>query len=510
MIFGDIIRRNAKRFPGKTALIFEETNYTFKELDERGNRLANGLLSLGLKKGDRITIVADNCHQYMEIFCALAKLGIASMAANPFFPIKDLFYAVKNIEADTVIFQPKYREIVSSLKGELRNLKHFIVMGDPEGNEIDYEKLILAHESKDPHVSVNEDDELLIVNTSGTTGLPKQIVHTHKSGLGIALNALFAHQVTPDDTGLIFMPMFWGAPIAYLAFSHYYVGGRCIIAAEMTAESFLRATERGQVNHTFIGTPFLIELMDHPNLGKYDTSTVRSIALSGTPLSIEILKRAIRVFGNVFGNMFGLSETGPVAYLKPEEVVTEGSPEELKRSQSCGRETINVDIRVVDDQGEELPPGALGEVIMKGDSVMKEYLKAPQATEQAIRDGWFYTGDMGIIDKDGYLYIQGRKKDMITTSGKTLIASEIEDIIYQEPSVKECAVVGMPDENIGEAIKAFIVIREGRDLTEEKVIDLCKENLPDFAVPGSVEFLSEFPKSAVGKILKYKLKNMHQ
>jgi acyl-CoA synthetase (AMP-forming)/AMP-acid ligase II len=278
----------------------------------------------------------------------------------------------------------------------------------------------------------------------------------------------------------------------------------------MTAESFLRTIEKGEANHTFIGTPFLIELLDHPDLGKYDTSTMRSIALSGAPLSIEILKKAIKVFGSVFGNLLGLSETGPIGYLKPEEVVTEGSPEELKRLQSCGRETLNVQLRVVDDQGKEVSAGALGEIIVKGDGVMKEYLKAPQATEQAIRGGWFYTGDMGIMDKDCYLYLQGRKKDMINTSGKTLIASEIEDIIYQEPSVRECAVVGMPDENIGEAIKAFIVIREGRDLTEEKVIELCKKNLPDYAVPASVEFIAEFPKSAVGKILKYKLKEMNK
>ncbi|MFH1624113.1 MAG: AMP-binding protein [Pseudomonadota bacterium] len=508
MVVGDILRRNAKKLPEKRALIFEETTYTFKELDDRVNSLANGLLNLGHKKGDKIITIADNCEQHMEIFCAGAKLGMASMAANPFLSIKDLSHIVQNIEASTVIFQPKYRTIIDSLTNELSELKNLIVLGNPVKGETGYEELTLSHEPKDPNVPVHEDDVLIIINSGGTTGLPKQIVHTHKSGLAIALNGHAAYGVGADDTALISTPLFWGAPIAFLALSHYYEGGSCVIAAEMTPESFLSAIERGKTNYTFIGTPFLIQLLDYPNLGKYDISTMRYIGLAGIPLSIEILKRAITVFGTVFGNMFGLSECGPITWLSPEEIVTEGSPETVKRSQSCGRKSINVDIKVVDDQGKSLSPGASGEIIVTGDCVMKEYLKAPHATEQAIRDGWLYTGDIATMDEDGYVYIQGRKKDMITTAGNTVIASEIEDVIYQEPSVKEAAVIGVPDEDLGEAIKAFIVPREGKDLTKEKVIQLCKKNLPDFAVPRYIEFVAEFPRSSVGKILKYKLKDL--
>lgn len=510
MVIGDIIRRNAKRFPKKTALIFEETSYTFKELDDRVNRLANGLLSSVHKKGDRIAIIADNCHQHVEIFCTVAKLGMASMAANPFLSVNDLTYIVRNIETDTVIFQPKYRNIVNSLKREISSLRNFIVLGDPVGNEVNYEKFILAHESKDPDILVHEDDDLLIINTSGTTGFPKQIVHTHKSSLAIALNTLFAHRVTPDDTGIIATPIFWGPVIPLRVLSHFYLGESCIIAAEITPECISKTIERRRANHTMMGTPFLVQLLDHPDIGEHDLSSMRFIALTGTPLSFEILKRAIKVFGSVFSNMYALTECGGIAWLQPDEVVLDGSPKELQRLQSVGREAVNMDVRVVDDQGNNLPPGIPGEVIVRGDAVMKEYLKAPQTTEQTLRNGWLYTGDIATMDNEGYLYIQGRKKDFITISGNTIVASEIEDIIYQEASVKEAAVIGLPDENLGEVVKAFIVLLEGKELTEEEVIELCRKNLPDFAVPRYVEFVSDLPKSAVGKILKYKLRDMYK
>lgn len=510
MVIGDVVRRNAKRFPKKKALIFEKTSYTFKELDDRVNSLANGLLGLGHKKGDKIVVIADNCHQHIEIFCAGAKLGIAYMAVNPSLPVKDLIHMVGNIEAHTVIYHPKYREFVDSLKKGLTNLRNFMVLGDSIVSEINYEKLISSHESKDPDISVNEDDDVLIVNTSGTTGFPKQIVHTHKSSLAIALNGLFAHRVTVNDTVIICTPIFWGPVIPYLALSHFYIGGRCIVAARMTADCILETIEQGSATHTFMGSPFLLQLLGDPNLGQYDLSSMRFIAMTGAPLSSEILKRATAVFGNVFGKVFALSECGGIAWLRPDEVSMEGSHEQMKRLQSCGKEAINMSVRVVDDQGNDVSSGILGEIIVKGDAVMKEYLKAPQATEQTIRNGWLYTGDIATFDDQGYIYVQGRKKDMILTSGKTVIASEIEDIIYQESSVKECAVVGIPDENIGETVKAFIVLRGGEDLTEKKVIELCKKNLPDFAVPRSMEFLSELPKSAVGKILKYKLKDIYK
>jgi len=504
MITSDIPRRNARRYPDKAAVIFEDTRYTFKELNDRVNSMANALVDMGLKKGDRIILIADSCNQYLDMLWVAAKAGLAISSLNPQIPRQQLSQLINSSGARAIIMGENYRDLVESLRPELEQVKNYIVIGASDGGMKSYQELVSSYPSSEPEVEIDGEDLLFLSSSGGTTGLPKQIMHTHHSLLGMMMDLAWVYDTRHEDIFLFAVPPFWAHLVAYVMMPSSYLGCTIVIVKEITASAVLRVIEQKRVTTTFLATPLLSQLVEVQQTNKYDCSSLRRVIVGGTPLPAEIWKQAIKTFGNIFGQLYGLSEMSPICFLPPEEFVLEGP--KVKRLRSCGREALNIEARVVNDLGEDVRPGEIGEIIAKGESLMKGYLNAPRLTGETIKGGYLYTGDLGTLDEDGYFYLAGRKKDAIVTQGKLLSSSEIEDIIYRHPAVLEAAVIGVSDEELGEAVKAIIVLKEGRKITGEEIIHLCEQNLPPYAVPRSVDFVDSLPKSPIGKTLKYALR----
>jgi acyl-CoA synthetase (AMP-forming)/AMP-acid ligase II len=513
MNIGDIARRNAKRYPDKTALIFENQRFTFTEFNQRVNMLANALSHLGMNQGDRIAVLSEGCNQCVETCCATAKTGMVMAPINPHLSPRDICYLINNAQALTVMVANEYKEVIHSLHPELVSVKNFIVIGPPWKEMSGYEELIRAHSSEEPEERVVADEELFYFPiTGGTTGRPKQMMHTHRTINADMLNVFLALGITHEDTGLSANPPYWGKILLWLAQPLFYMGSTMVVTKGLDPESVLRAIEVERITTSILPSSFIAYLLTYPELDKYDLSSLRVVGLTGMPLPEEVMRKATTRMGKVFGMMYGLTELGLITYLAPQEMACEGLTEKLRRLRSCGREAapLNVDVRVVDDDRCDIAPGQVGEIIAKGDHLMKGYLNMPRATEEAIKGGWLYTEDLATIDEEGYLYVLDRKKDAILSGGNIIPSSEVEGIIYSHPSVLEVAVIGVPDEELGEAVKAIVVPKEGEKITQEEIIELCRNNLPAHATPKSVDFVSELPKSAMGKVMKGALRQRYE
>ncbi|MBL7205904.1 MAG: AMP-binding protein [Desulfobacteraceae bacterium] len=508
-MLNEILERNARRFPNKTALVFQNQRFTFSDLNERVNRLVNGLSGLGVRKGDRIAIAADTCPQHLEISCAGMKAGTATALLNPGLGKKELIHLINNAEPHTVVLGENYKGLIDSLRPELKNVKQYIVIGDPQDDMKGYEALLNSASPAEPKVEIKDDDLLFLLCSGGTTGLPKQIMYTHRGIIFTMLNMVWVYGVEHEHIFLFTVPAFWAQVVPFLILPHFYMGCSIVMVTDINPQSMLEAVQREKITSTFLGSPFLPQLLEFSELNNYNYSSLRRVLVAGTPLPSEVWERAVKTFGRIFAQIYGLCEMSPITYLPPEDFVLDGTQENVNRLRSCGKESINSHARVVNEQGQDISPGEVGEVIAKGEGRMAGYWNAPQATQEAIREDYLYTGDMATIDEEGYIFLVGRRKDIITSGGKMLSPSEIEDIIYRHPAVQEVAVIGVPDDALGEAIEAVVVLKEGEKALSSEIIGLCQQHLPPDAVPQSVDFVVSLPKSAVGKILKHKLREKY-
>lgn len=506
MIIKDIPGRNARNYPNKTALVFKENRYTFRELNNRINSLAHALTEMRLTKGDRIAVIADNCHQHVEMVWTAVKMGIAIIPLNPNLPQGELSYIINNAGARAVVFGENYRPVVESLRPQLEGVDQYIVIGASTGEARSYEELISSYSPLEPEVKIGDDDLIFLACTSGTTGPPKLVMHTPRSLLAGSLEFVHAFNSTEEDVLLYAGPPFWAHDLPLMTITSFYVGSTIVIASELSPLSILETVEKDGVTGVVVISALIPGLVNYPALSKYNHDSLRWMGVGGAPLPPEVWRQAINSFGNIFIQVYGLSEMLPITLLCSSDFILEGPPEKVERLRSCGKETINTEVKVVDEQGNEVPPGQLGEVIAKGGSMMEGYWNAPRATEETIKGGYLYTGDLATVDDEGYIYLAGRKKDAITTQERVIIPTEIEDIIYRHPQVAEAVVIGLPHEVQGEIIKAVVVLKPGGKASQEEIIELCRQHLRDYAVPWSVDFVDSLPRNPSGKVLRRELR----
>ena len=506
------LERTLKLFGPKTAVVCEDTRLTYLEYGRRTFQLANSLSSLGIRKEDRVSYLGYNCHRLLECFYGVPLIGAIALPLNVRLGPSDFEYIIREAEPRILFIDPDLLPKIGPIRHNIPSVERFILLESaadaPSWTDGTYEELLAGAPSNPPYkvgeYPFSEDDIAEIFYTSGTTGSPKGVILTHRNLYLHAVEAMAAMPVRETDVQLHLIPLFhvngWGTP-------HYLTakGGTHIILKKFDPVSALELVQRERVTRFFIVPTMVNDILAVPRFGDYDVSSVKDILIGGAPPPSGMCERTERAFPNaVVHGGFGMTETCPlIAYP---ELPCDLSPDVFKHRchETWGFPLIGVEFRVVDEQGHDLPwdGKSIGELLVRGDMVMKGYYKKPEETEETLKGGWYHSGDLVVIEPDGSLIIKDRLKDIIISGGENISSLEIEQVLYSHPDILECAVVAKPDSRWGEIPKAFIVPRAGRHLTSEEVIAFTRDRLAHFKAPKDVEVLAELPKGGTGKILK--------
>ena len=513
MDVGNLLSRAAQRYPERPAWLQGDQVVTFQEAEDRVNRLANGLLTLGCQPGDRIGMLLPNCYQgNLEAILAPMKVGMAVVPLNSRLLSHEHRILLDDSGASVLVYGQGFRDHVAQMRDSLDGVDHFIEVGDdpPEGAGIlAYEALLDSAESRRPDPRIDYDDLAWMFYTSGTTGQPKGAMLTHR--VLLAMVEGFLTDINPPQPTDVLMH---GAPITHgsgLCMFHHIARGAANAfpsTASFDPPRIFSAIQRYRATTMFMAPTMVNMLVASPDRSRYDLSSLHSVVYGGGPMHTEHILEAIRAFGNIFVQIFGQGEAPmAVTCLPKEEHLVEGDPLRLQRLASAGPEVTGVRVRILDEDDLEVPNGLMGEIAVRSDLVMKGYWNNPEATAETLRGGWLHTGDLGYQDPQGYLFITDRKKDMIISGGANIYPREVDEVIAQHPSVAEVATIGAPDPLWGESVKALVVLREGARATEAEIIEFCRQGLASYKKPKSVEFLPSLPKNAYGKVLKRELRD---
>jgi acyl-CoA synthetase (AMP-forming)/AMP-acid ligase II len=513
MTIGDLLIRNAHKFPDKTALVSEEgVSMTFRALNERVNRLSHALLDVGLSKGDRVGVLVHNCHQFIELYFAAAKTGAIFCPYNNHLTQRELKEILDYSTPRFLFLDADFSEMIDGLAPGLNSIEKYVCLQKSDGHSMNsYEDFVARGKNEEPAKEVLENDVLSIIFTAGTTGRPKGAMRTHRHLVSDAVASVIELGVSYDERVLITFPMYHVACEDNIV-RHSFMPNTIHIKREggFKPEEALEYIAKERITRCQFVPTMIHSLIQIPDVGRYDLTSLRLILYAGSSMPVELLKKALAVFHCGFAQLYGQTESGPfTTVLKPEDHVLDGSEQRLARLASSGRAVINYEIRIVDEDDNDVPMGQVGEIIGRSEAMMLGYWQMPEETEKKLRNGWLHTGDLGRIDEDGYVYIVERKNDLIISGGVNVYPREIEEVLYSHPAVSEASVVGLPDEHWGEVVKAVIVLREGATATEAEIIDLCSKRLASFKKPKSVDFWDELPKSSTGKILKKEIRTRY-
>ncbi len=511
MLLGALTRKAASSSPGKMALVYNDVRLTYRELNQRINRLAHGIDSLGINRGDRVAILQHNCFQYAEIYFALAKLGAITVPINFRYVHQEIEFILRDSEAETLIVGGSYLNKVQKICDHNPFVKNLICIGPPEDGSLNYEELINNSTPEEVDRELDDDDVVFLMYTAGTTGKPKGVMLTHRNILSSVSAQVICRRLTSEDTFLISAPLFHSAAACSLI-ATIYGQATNVILDHFEPALVMEAIEKEKITITGMVPTMLNQLLNSQDLlNKYDLSSMESITYGAAPMPYDVIKKAMTEFGWNFMQGYGMTEISPayVSFLGPEDHTLDGSSRRETILSSVGKPGINAEIRIVGNQDMDVPTGTTGEILIRGQHVMKGYWRNPEETAEALRGGWFHTGDLGYMDEEGYLYLVGRKKDLIISGGENIYPMEVEEALYSHPSVLEAAVIGVSDKKWGETVKAIVALKPGMTATEAGMIDHCRSHLASYKKPTSVEFIDALPRNAAGKIMKIVLKDKY-
>ena len=504
-----IVRGHAQSQPGAMAFTFGDEVMTFGELELGSNQAANGLAALGVKSGDRIAYLGKNSHLYFELLLGALKIGAVMTPVNWRLAAPEITYVLNDCQARVLFVGDGFAAAIEALRPGLDHVETVIGIDAADGELMDYRKWRGGYCDVDPQVEVLPHDDALQLYTSGTTGNPKGAVMTNASLTSSRLNdsseiELRAWQVSdPNEVTLLAMPCFHisgtGTGLGTMA-----NGSGSIVLPEYDPTKALELIEQFNIARIFM-VPAAIQIMlNHPRVAEVDFSRLKIITYGASPIPLDLMRAAIDRFGCGFVQMYGMTETsGTIVALDPEDHDPAGSP----RMRSVGTPLQGVEIKIIDEQGRQLAPNQVGEIATRSSKNMKGYWNNPAATAATIdREGWLRTGDAGYLDADGYLYIHDRVKDMIISGGENVYPAEVENAVFSHPDIADVAVIGVPDEKWGEAVKACVVLKPGKSLSEAEVIAHARAHIAGYKCPKSVDFIAALPRNPSGKVLRRELR----
>jgi len=509
MNFGQQLKMNAKKYPSTVALKDQDRRFTYPETNQRVNRLAHRILALGLSKGDKVAVFMENSIEIVEIFLATAKTGLVIVPINFRLVAREVEYIVDNSDAKAFFVDTEFAPMINTIKGSLPNIpaENYVTVGPSCEGYHEYETFIADSPDHEPEAEVDSRDTWILIYTSGTTGKPKGVVRSHESHIAFYLINGVDFGFNEHDVCLNVMPL-CHINSTFFTFTFLYIGATVYIhpARSFQPVEILEIIEKEKITFiSLIPTHYNLILNIPEDDRQFDVTSVRKLLCSSAPVRKDMKLAIIDFFSGVdLYEGYGSTEAGIVTVLRPED--------QLKKLGSIGQESLGTDmVRILGENGNEVPVGDVGELYSKGPMLFDEYYKLPDKTTEAFNNGWFSAGDMARKDEDGFYQIVDRKDNMIISGGENIYPSEVEEVVGSQECVFDCAVIGVPDEKWGEKVVAVIISKDTdeEDVTEEMIMDCCKEQMAGYKRPKKIVFIKEdeMPRTPTGKILHRKLRD---
>lgn len=510
MLVNHFVEFYARNFPANPCITAGDNTTSYGELDALANRLANGLLSLGVNKGDRVCILGENSLEHPQLFLAAGKIGAVTVSLNCRLAPAELAYIINDSQAKVLlVLDEMFLTVLQKLRALLPTDLHLLTRG--EANSIGWADFLAQHSAEHPSsetdLDIGPEDAFFQLYTSGTTGNPKGVVLCHRNVIAecVMNTTIMPTRPGPGSVDLICAPFFHIGGAASVLIS-LYSGVHIILHKTFNPAAVVADIESNPINGIFMVPAMIMAVLALPDIEQRNFDNLKQIYYGASPISEAVLRKAMAVFGAEFIQMYGMTETtGTVVNLSAADhaLALQGRPELLR---SCGKASVGAEVKVMDLQGCQVATGIVGEIWVKSDTNMQTYYNLPEATAANLTDGWVHTGDAGLMDELGYLYLKDRMKDMVVSGGENIYPVEVENALASHPAVLDVAIIGVPDEKFGEALLAFVVVRDGHTLELESMIDFCRDKIAGYKIPRQLQLIEELPRNPSGKILKKELR----